>query len=357
MDDIEFNKLLNEKYFLLKDIAKKYNYSEELLDMITYIYISFYMDFGKICDFPLYDLFNKVKIIYDTGTVNEIAAKNNFGSIPNRSAAVTIFHLNLKVFKDFNQKQNPQTITILLGTHIGKYLASPALKLEMLAHEVRHVLMGYYNTNILLDDNTYYIRSGLKEIYCIRNHDLQEKYTSKIVGTILDEITNTYITELIVNRIISFKKYKNNNNNLKSYLNSIKTNQTDGRYRAIGYHLEVRLLYPLLVNETFINLVNYHQFDGNINLIKEFIEKNSSMCSYSELCELLDSIYKGNVKYKLEVKNNNSKFIYTHINNINKLKSIIINIQQNITNGILANIPNDTQVEKQDFSLRKLVKK
>ena len=47
MDDSKFNKLLNEKYYLLQDIAKKYNYNEELLDMITLIYISFYMDFEK----------------------------------------------------------------------------------------------------------------------------------------------------------------------------------------------------------------------------------------------------------------------------------------------------------------------
>ena len=60
MDSTKFNKLLDEKYFLLQDIAKKYNYSEELLDMITVIYMSFYMTFGKKCDFPLYDLFNRV---------------------------------------------------------------------------------------------------------------------------------------------------------------------------------------------------------------------------------------------------------------------------------------------------------
>ena len=39
------------------------------------------------------------------------------------------------------------------------------------------------------------------------------------------------------------------------YLNSIKTSQPDGRYRAIGYNSEVRLLYPLLVNEMFIHLI------------------------------------------------------------------------------------------------------
>lgn len=140
MDNIKFNKLLNEKYFLLKDIAQKYNYSEELLDMITFIYVSFYMDFGKKCDFPLYDLFNKVKIIYDYGTVDEISIRNNFGKIPGGSAAVTIFVPNLKFFKNSSLKQNPQTI--LLETHVEEYLATPALKLEMLTHEVRHALMG-----------------------------------------------------------------------------------------------------------------------------------------------------------------------------------------------------------------------
>ena len=38
MENDKFNKILKEKYFLLKDIAKKYDYSEELLDMITFIY-------------------------------------------------------------------------------------------------------------------------------------------------------------------------------------------------------------------------------------------------------------------------------------------------------------------------------
>ena len=328
MDNVKFNKLLNEKYFLLQDIAKKYNYSEELLDMITYIYISFYMDFGKKCDYPLYDLFNKVKIIYDHGTINDIALKNNFGAMPSGSAAVTIFIPNLNVFKDVSLKQNPQTI--LLGTHVEEYLATPALKLEMLAHEVRHSLMGYYNTNILLDQNTYYMRSGLQEIYYSRNDDLKEQITTKIIGSTLDEITNTYIIELLVNRIMSFKKYEIENNSLKSYLNSIKTSQPDGKYRAIGYNSEVRLLYPLLVNEMFINLINQHQFDGEISVVKDFIESNTDICNYQNLCNLLDDVYNGNVKYTLEVQSNNLDFVNNHIDNINKAKSIVLDIESKI---------------------------
>lgn len=327
MDNIKFNKLLNEKYFLLKDIAQKYNYNEELLDMITYIYISFYMDFGKISDYPLYDLFNRVKIIYDFGTVREIAIKNNyFNQISSETAAITIFEPNLKVFQNPNLKQNPQTI--LLGTHVNEYLATPALKMEMLTHEVRHTLMGYYNTNILIDENTYYMRSGLQEIYYIRDAQARKKITTQRLGNILDEITNTYITELLVNRIMSFKKYNIENDYLKRYLNSIKTNQPDGKYRSIGYTNELKLLYPLLLNKVFIDFINQHQFDGEINLIKEFIRRND--CNYEEFCQKLDTIYENNIKYPQEFNNQNEDFICKHISDIHYVKSLVLNINRNL---------------------------
>lgn len=328
MESTKFNKLLKEKYFLLQDIAKKYNYSEELLDMITFIYLSFYIDFGKACDFPLYDLFNKVRIIYEYGTINEISIRNNFGEMSSGSAAVTIFTPNLKVFQNASLKQNPQTI--LLGTHVEEYLATPILKLEMLAHEVRHALMGYYKTNMLLDEKTYYMRSGLQETYYIRDGNAKEHFRISRTGMTLDEITNTYITELLVNRIMSFRKYRIENENLRRYLETLKTSHQDGRYRGIGYNFEVRLLYPLLLSEMFINVVNRHQFDGEIEKVKTFIERNSTFCNYKQLCELLDIIYANNGKYPEEVKNNNEEFIKQHIENINRVKSIVLDIHKSL---------------------------
>ncbi len=328
MNDSKFNKILNEKYFLLKDIAKKYNYNEELLDMITFIYISFYMDFGKNCDFPLYDLFNRVRIIYGNGTVNDIAIKHNFGSMPSNSVAVTLFTPNLNVFKDATLKQNPQTI--LLGTNVNEYLATSILKLEMLVHEVRHALMGYYNTNTLLDENTYYMRSGLQETFYSRNDKLKDGFTTKRIGITLDEVINTYITENLINRIMTFKNYKIENNNLKSCLNSLKTSHADGKYRALGYNSEVRLLYPLLLNEMFINLVNQHQFDGEISIVKNFIESNTDICNYEDFCKLLDKVYDGNERYSSAVQNNNIDFVHNHIENIKKTKSIVLDIENKI---------------------------
>lgn len=328
MDNVKLNKVLNEKYYLLKDIVNKYNYSEELLDIITFVYVSFYMNFGKSCDYPLYDLFNKVKIIYESGSVDEISLRNGFGKIPSGSAAVTIFNPNLKVFKDPSLKQNPQII--LLGTHVGEYLATPALKLEMLAHEIRHALMGYYNTNILLDENTYYMRSGLNETYYFRDDNLENKFFTKILGNTLDEVTNTYLTENLVNRIMSFKKYRIDNNSLNAYLNSINTSQPDGRYRAIGYNPEVKLLYPLLLNEEFIRVVDRHEFNGEISIIKSFIEDNTSICNYEYFSSLLDNIFENNCKYVQEVENNNVDFIKHHIEDISEVKRIVTDISKSL---------------------------
>ncbi len=166
----------------------------------------------------------------------------------------------------------------------------------------------------------------MQETYYSKGADIKENFSTKRLGTILDEITNTYITEKLINRIISFKKYKIDNNNLDSYLRSIKTSQPDGKYRAIGYNSEVRLLYPLLLNETFLNLVNQHQFDGKINLIKDFININSSRCNYEHFSGLLDTIYCDNTKYPFEVENNNFDFVTNHVNNINSVKEIVLDI-------------------------------
>lgn len=329
MDSVKFNKLLNEKYFLLKSIAKKYNYPEEILDMITYIYISFYMDFGKKVDYPLYDLFDRVRILYGIGTVSDVAVSNGYDPMEDGSAAVTLFMPNLKVFDNPNLKQEPQTI--ILGTHVGEYLATPALKLEMLIHELRHALMGYYNTNILLDKDTYYMRSGLQETFYHREPQMLKKFKVEERGRILDEVINTYISECLLHRILSFKKYKVDNVILRNYLNSLKSKQEDEAYRSLGYELEVNLCAPLLLLPIFCNLTNNHQFDGEIEIIKNFININTVLSDYSNFCNLLDTISIDNGSYEKEVANNNVDFINKHIENVNKAKAIILDLRKNIS--------------------------
>lgn len=318
MDSAKFNKLYKDKYFLLKDIAKSHNYSDELLTIITLIYMSFYMEYGKKSDIPLYDLFNKIKLIYEPGNVREISLRHGYGQQDPRSAAVTIFKPNFKVFHDQSLKQIPQAI--LVGTHVGDYFATPALRLEMLIHEIRHALMGYFNSNFLIDDNTYYMRSGLHETFYAKKENFQDEFDIKDTGTALDEITNTYFTELLINKIKQFSNYCISDSNLKLYLNSIITKQNDGVYRVSGYHYDLKLLLPLLRNELFLNLVSQREFDGNIDEVKDLIETYSNGCSYLDFCQLLDDILEGNTLYDREVQENNVEFVTSHINNIKTAK-------------------------------------
>ena len=181
-------------------------------------------------------------------------------------------------------------------------MATEALKLEMLTHEIRHALMGYYNTNNLINENTYYMRTGLSETFYIKDNGLKEKYRVEKVGRTIDEITNTYITELLINRIKELKKYRIENSTINSYLSRVRTSQNDGRYRSIGYHDEIKLWYPLLLSKQFIDLVNEHQFDGQIDIIKEFFENNTNLCNYNELSSLTDTIYNGNSNYTKELE-------------------------------------------------------
>lgn len=234
----------------------------------------------------------------------------------------------LKVFENASLKQNPQTI--ILGTHVEKNLATDVLKLEMLTHEIRHALMGYYNTNNLIDENTYYMRTGLNESFYIKDNSSKDKYEVKKVGRTNDEITNTYITELLVNRIIGLKKYKIENSSLNRYLSRIRTSQEDGRYRSIGYFNEIKLWYSLLSSNQFIEIVNEHQFDGQIDIIKEFIENNTSLCNYNELSSLTDIISIGNSRYDDALESNDIDYIKEHIKNIKKEKAIILDLKTNI---------------------------
>lgn len=329
MENAKFNKVLNDKYYLMQDIAKKYDYSEELLDIITCVYVSFYMDFGKAVDMPLYDLFDRVRIIYEEGSVEEIALRHGFGKIPGGTAAVTYFDPNFKVFQNQDLKQNPQKI--ILGTEVGRYFATTALKLEMVIHEVRHALMGYYNTNKLVDDNTYYMRTGLQETFYTRNDQAPDGFVGKRIGRTLDEILNTYISEVLLNRVRSFSKYDIENKNLRRYIKGIHTNHEDEVYRAIGYAEDLKLFNPMLQQQMFIDLVNQHQFDGDIDIVKEFMESLTDKINYLDFCNLLDKINIGNPNYAKAVKANDMKFVEEHINNILKAKEVILDMHKTLS--------------------------
>lgn len=329
MENQKFNKLLNEKYFLMQEIARKYDYNEELLDIITFVYVSFYMDYGKKVDLPLYDLFDKVRIIYEYGNVGEIAERHHLEKINGDAAAVTYFIPNLEVFNNPELKQNPQLI--LLGTHVGDFFATASSKLEMVTHEVRHALMGYYNTNLLINDDTYYMRSGMHETFYKKDQSAKNGYQVRDIGRTLDEIMNTYISELLVARIRSYMKYDIDNAHLKMYLKTLKTKHEDDVYRAFGYHFDVKLLYPLLLEPMFVDFVSEHEFVGDIDLVKEFINKLTDKIDYEHFIELLDIININNAAYDQAIQMGKIDFVSEHTANIKTAKDIVMDMKKNLT--------------------------
>lgn len=336
MDNSKVNKLLNQKYSLIQDIAKKYDYNEELICMLTFAYIGFIMELGKDSDFVIYDVLNKVKTIYEEGTLNDISQRNNFGTMPSGSVAVTIFEPNLKVFDDETLKQKPQTI--ILGSNLSdEVLATPILRLEMLVHELRHALTSYHNTNKLLDPTTYYMRSGFQETFYTKKSDSKDNISEKRFGCILDEVINTFGSERIINKILHLKGVKIDNKNLREYLNTIKTSQQDQKYRALGYNSEIRLMYPLLLNDTFFSLVNEKSFTGELEEFKELISNTSTEISYETFCLQLDAFHNASEKYKRLSKSGeilteeDKMFAASYINNINQLKQTILAINNSFT--------------------------
>ena len=126
--------------------------------------------------------------------------------------------------------------------------------------------------------------------------------------------------------------------NLKRYLKMLNTKQPDGRYRAIGYNNEVRLLYPLLLNTMFIDLVNKCEFDGDVDLVRKFIETNTNICSYDEFCKILDEVYNGNISFAKDVQEKKMDKINRHVENINKIKSVVMSVKESLDCPVLKKV-------------------
>lgn len=62
----------------------------------NFLFVAFYMDLGKNVEYPLYDIINNIKIIFEQGTINDIAKKHKFKQMPESSVAITIFTNDLK---------------------------------------------------------------------------------------------------------------------------------------------------------------------------------------------------------------------------------------------------------------------
>lgn len=88
------------------------------------------------------------------------------------------------------------------------------------------------------------------------------------------------------------------------------------------------MFYPVLLEKEFIDFVSEHQFIGDIEVIKEYIETLTNKMNYLEFCNLLDTINIDNPKYPQAVKEQNMEFVSEHIEHVREAKEVILDIKK-----------------------------
>lgn len=181
--------------------------------------------------------------------------------------------------------------------------------LDSLVHEYNHAINSYKN-EILIKNNTIYIRTGLTYITYYKDN-LKPK--EKLPSYILEEIINTKQTETIIDLI---KNYQDKSNDIiNNTIYAIK-GETNKNYNSNAYYLETNILKPLLTNKTFIYTLESLRIEGQINDIESWFNnitniKNSYQTLINDLNKLIN----------LEKQLTKTKLFKSRI--ISKLKSTV----------------------------------
>ena len=157
--------------------------------------------------------------------------------------------------------------------------------LDSLIHEYNHAINSYKN-EILIKDNTIYIRTGLTYITYYEDN-LKPK--EKLPSYILEEIINTKQTETIIDLIKNYQDKSNDTINNTIY--AIK-GETNKNYNSNAYYLETNILKPLLTNKTFIYTLESLRLEGQIDDIESWFNnitniKNSYQTLINDLNKLI----------------------------------------------------------------------
>lgn len=157
--------------------------------------------------------------------------------------------------------------------------------LDSLVHEYNHAINSYKN-EILIKNNTIYIRTGLTYITYYKDN-LKPK--EKLPSYILEEIINTKQTETIIDLI---KNYQDKSNDIINNTIYAINNETNKNYNSNAYYLETNILKPLLTNKTFIYTLESLRLEGQIDDIESWFNnitniKNSYQTLINDLNKLI----------------------------------------------------------------------
>lgn len=280
------NRNLIERYIKeINNICKKYQYDNNITHLL-YLIIPAFVTKYKYKEQLILNTFNNIPIIISK----------------EKSEYINAYYTSIPTYQE-NKIVTKKYIVI------NNYEKIPLVKLlDNLVHEFNHAINSY-NNEILKDNNTLYLRTGLTyATYSLPNLTPKEKLPSYI----LEEIINTRQTETIIDTI---KNYQDTS--LETISNTIYAinNETNSNYKSNAYYLETQILTKLLNNKTFIYTLENLRLEGNIKDIESWFNNITGIKdSYNILIKKLNDII------NLELKLSNAKYFKNHY--ISKIKSL-----------------------------------
>lgn len=194
--------------------------------------------------------------------------------------------------------------------------------LDNLVHEFNHAVNSYQK-EILIKDNTLYLRTGLSYAkYDVNNLEAISKDDSYI----LEEILNTHQTEEIINYI---KSYHDRERIEFNHTVDAINHETDDKYKSSAYYLENTLMRDILNNKTFISTLNNLRITGDVLDISDWFNHiTGDNDSYQKLIQYLKEIMNLEEKYSTQkfFKNRTIEKIKDYIR---KIMHIIDTFNQN----------------------------
>ena len=302
----ELNKQIFNYYGYLQDIKKKYNYSDNLISLLTLIQISLNDLYGKKINDIFYKVLSDVEIIIKKGNTNSICKKLGYKvdssvmGLYTNNDPMNLFTPNLYYPKD----------QIIMGTKLKSKKISDIDMTDTLIHELRHALTSYLNTNKYINKEIFYKRSGISEYYFFKDED-----EMIALGMLLDEVFNVYFTDVLINNILNYKNNYIDKANIRKILSYIKYCSKDP-YESTAYDFEVALCKPLLVNKDIIDLANHAALTGEMDQFKDLFN------DYDEYVDLLDEL--SDLSYLTKKFNDEEREDY--YNKIKEFKKETLNI-------------------------------
>lgn len=286
------NKLIEKYTPIIDNIIKKYKYDSNISHLLYIIIPAFISNYSIYQEKLILEVFNNTRIIINEN--NNSKTEAFYTSIPK--------YINNKIITNkYIVIQNYKNISLVQ-------------LLDDLVHEFNHAINSY-NNELLIKNNTLYLRTGLTNIsYYIPNLEQIKKDNSYI----LEEILNTKQTENIINIIKNYKDSSNDKiNNIIYSLN----NETDNNYSSDAYLSFKLLLEPILNNRTFTSTINSLRIKGNINDIEAWFNNITNIDNSYNLLNnyLVELVELNDILDKKILKNITINKIKDKINNITNI--------------------------------------